>query len=187
MQKHSQEELSNPIDWVSIREFARKRGVAEGSIRHHIKMGRLEGCMDVSNPKRPLINVTLAEQALAKYVNPMYERKSDLLATDRQSSTPPGQRSLAEVKRVTAEIKMQREALTLRKEKGQLVDKDAVYAALFTAGQELRQAFTSLPDRVIDSILAAEDRPTAHGILSDAIAEVLRSVGEIEKRELVTR
>jgi len=82
---------------------------------------------------------------------------------------------------------MQQKDLELRKEKGEVVDKDVVYKTLFKAGQELREAFKGIPDRVIDDVLAAPDRLTSHAILSDAITDVLERFSEIAEREITKR
>lgn len=187
MQGKKRPKVEVPQDFVSIRKYAALKKVVESNIRYHIRQGRLDGCIDYTNPDRPLINVAMADAALERYLNPMYERQQDMAAIDKGSATPPGQRSLAEVKRVTAEIEMQRRALLLRKEKGQLLDKDEVYKSLFAAGQELRQTFTSLADRCIDDILAAPSRKDAHAVLSEAVAQSLEKFTEIQSRELSSR
>jgi len=175
-------------DYVSIREYADIKGVAMNAIRYHIKEGRLEGCIDYTTPHRPKINVALADKALAQYINPDYQVGKNLAATepDAVKSDEP-RKSLNEIKRLTAEIIMQQKDLELRKEKGEVVDKDVVYKTLFKAGQELREAFKGIPDRVIDDVLAAPDRLTSHAILSDAITDVLERFSEIAEREITKR
>lgn len=178
------EETKSPAEWVSIREYARQKGVGETTIRHHIKQGRLEGCIDYSKPKRPLINIALADKSLAESINPNYDRGRDLGELNRSVSAPISQLTITDVKKKTAEIKMHREALLLRKEKGELVDKAEVYKALFAAGAELRNAFTTIPDRIIDQVLASQDRAEAHQVLTNAIQEALNKISEIEGREI---
>lgn len=95
-----------------------------------------------------------------------------------------GGRSLADIKRQTAEVKLRLAAVELKQKQGQLVDKDLVFRSLFAAGQEMRTAMQAIPDRVIDSILAAKDRNSAHVILYEEITNALERLHEIYKRGL---
>lgn len=63
--------------------------------------------------------------------------------------------------------------LKYEKEKGVLVEKEAVYRDLFRKGKELREAMLAIPDRVIDEIRSKSSRQAAHKCLTDAIHEAL--------------
>lgn len=94
--------------------------------------------------------------------------------------------SKAELDRQLARIKLQKEAIELKKIQGSLLDKQKVYATLYGFGQELRTALMSLPDRVIDEILASPDRNVAHNKLTEAIAKELERMAEFQERELTS-
>ncbi len=192
---------------LSIREFSRwlaDRGinVTDVAIGKAIKAGKIDKAIDWTNPKRPKLNPELACEEWGKNYDPSYHRKDELTdkiadgvkapkatkkkasAEDTDAPQPTNGKSLAEIKRQTAEVKLHREALELKKTRGELVDKQKVYRALFSAGQEVRTAFQAVPDRVIDDILAAKTRNEAHGVLFNAIADTLEMLSEITNREL---
>lgn len=196
---------------LSIREYSRwlaDRGVnvTDVAIGKAIKAGKIDKAIDWTNPKRPKIDPELASQEWGKNYDPSYHRKDSIteklgetvsVSKPKSNPKPKGKpkedepeqedgtrKSLAEIKRQTAEVKLHREALELKKTRGELVDKQKVYRALFSAGQEVRTAFQSLPDRFIDDILAAKTRNEAHGVLFNAIADTLEQLSEITNREL---
>lgn len=97
------------------------------------------------------------------------------------SPIPSNGKSLAELKRLKAEVDVQMAALGLKEKRGQLVDKDTVYREFFAFGQEVRQAFQMLPDRVIDEIMASSSRQQAHKLLAEEIDAVLLRLSEMQK------
>lgn len=176
---------------ISIRKFAKQLGIAETSIRKAIESERIVKGVIKDESGRPWI---LPDIAKAEYLNthdPDYKRRPEIYeklkqeAGKEETNTPsPTGQSTAELKRMLSEIRVQKESIELRKAKGELVDKKKVYAQLFTMGQEMRATFQAIPDRVIDSILAAKDRNEAHNILSLAISEALTQLAEIQKRDI---
>lgn len=90
-----------------------------------------------------------------------------------------------EAERVTAVLKAKILQITYKEKQGQLVPIDKVNSVLFGYGQEIRNAFESIPDRVIDKILAvAEKRHEARKILVDEIHDTLELLADINSREL---
>lgn len=85
---------------------------------------------------------------------------------------------MAELKRKQAALKLQTEAITLRKLQGGLLDKKQVFAAQFEAAKQIRLGFESVPDRTIDAILAAGNRTAAHAVLAAEINAQLERVAE---------
>lgn len=90
-----------------------------------------------------------------------------------------------EAERVTAVLKAKILQITYKEKQGQLVPIDKVNSVLFGYGQEIRNAFESVPDRIIDRILAvAEKRHEARKILVDEIHDTLELLADINSREL---
>lgn len=90
-----------------------------------------------------------------------------------------------EAERVTAVLKAKILQITYKEKQGQLVPIDKVNSVLFGYGQEIRNAFESVPDRIIDRILAvAEKRHEAKKILVDEIHNTLELLADINSREL---
>jgi hypothetical protein len=97
---------------------------------------------------------------------------------------PDGRKSKAELDRLKAEVQLQLSALELRERKGQLVDKDRVYRALYGIGQEIKTSILSVPDKVLDNILAAGTRNEAFQLLYAALTDALTQLSEIKEGDL---
>jgi hypothetical protein len=187
---------------VSIREFARIVGVSDMAVRKAIAAGKIVEAIDYTNPQRPKIDAVKAAQEWGKNYDPSYERSDKVSESinvethkaprrsDVDTGIPnlphpsEGGRSLADIKRQTAEVKLRLAAVELKQKQGQLVDKDLVFRSLFAAGQEMRTALQTVPDRCIDGILAAKDRNDAHVILYNEITTALERLSEIYRRGL---
>lgn len=90
-----------------------------------------------------------------------------------------------EAERITSVLKAKILQITYAEKKGELVSIDKVNSVLYGYGQEIRNAFESVPDRIIDRILAvAEKRHEARKILVDEIHDVLQLLADINTREL---
>ncbi|MGI9158139.1 MAG: hypothetical protein ACR2K1_00150 [Saprospiraceae bacterium] len=178
---------------ISLREFARRLSISEGAVRKAIKEGKINTGVQYDANGKPTIIPDVALSEWGKTYNPNYDRNPALYQKLDEAAGAnvqagdaghPGNRSTAELKRLLSEIRVQKEAIELRKTKGELVDKKKVYAQLFQMGQEVRSALQAVPDRVIDGIIAARDRSEAHTILTLAINEALNTLSEIQKREI---
>jgi phage terminase Nu1 subunit (DNA packaging protein) len=89
-----------------------------------------------------------------------------------------------EAERITSVLKAKILQITYSEKKGQLVPIDKVNTVLFGYGQEIRNAFESIPDRIIDRILAVADkRHEARRILADEIQDTLELLADINNRE----
>jgi len=82
----------------------------------------------------------------------------------------------AEALRVEKVARAKLAEIELNKAIGLLVVKDAVHKQLFAFGQEVRQALLVVPDRCIDSVIAAKNRSEAHNILSKELHEALEKL-----------
>lgn len=180
------------IEAISIKEYARRKGCSDTAVRKAIAAGKItKGVID-RDTKRPKILPSVADKEWATNFNPAYVRdapiQNKLLEQVQEAPpapVPDGRKSLAELKRLQAEVRLQHEAILLREKKGQLVDKDHVYRALFEAGQQIRSAMMAMPDRVIDGLMAADSRNEAHTILTQAIIEALEVVTNVEASEVI--
>lgn len=192
---------------ISIREYGRRRGCSDTAVRKAINAGKIiEGVARDKRGKVLGINEEIANAEWAMNHDPMKERVTQngeasarFLEPETNAEPNPqpkqqgkstgysgaaNENSLAAAKRVQALYKAKLSELEYKQKSGKLVDKQEVYKQLYGAGQELRQAFQTIPDRFIDDILAATNRNEAHQILFNAIADVLEGLAEIEKREL---
>lgn len=187
---------------IAIREYARRVGKTDTSVHKAIKAGKIVKGVVVDKDGKKKIDPDVATAEWDLHKDPSYQRtyksgKSNTEEIDAPvvsipsgnapAQSPGTKKSLADIKRDTAEVKLHISALELKEKKGQLVDKEKVYKALFAAGQEVRTTFQSIPDRVIDEILSAPTRNDAHAILFNAIADGLEQLSEVVNREIVIR
>jgi hypothetical protein len=175
-------------EYISLREYGRRKGCSDTAIRKAIKSGKIVKGVIRKPGERPVIDPVVADAEWGMNFNPTYTDRNDtlrknLLGSAAAASEEAG-RSLADIKRQTAEVRLRLDALELKERMGQLVDKDAVYRALFAAGQEFRTAMQAIPDRVIDDILAARNRNEAHQVLFNAIADQLEMLSDLSNRPI---
>lgn len=103
----------------------------------------------------------------------------DTVSGDLEESIPK-----TEAERITSVLKAKILQITYAEKKGQLVPIDKVNSVLFGYGQEIRNAFESIPDRIIDRILAlADKRHEAKRVLVDEIHDTLKLLSDIETRD----
>lgn len=196
--------MSEEIATVSIRQFAKYRGVSDTAIRKAINAGKIvEG--RIFKNGIPCIIPDIATRELDLYeASPTRGHKKDTNPdpvkpqTKPKAAAPapvvqptevpkPPAGSLAAARLVQAQLKAKTMEVELKEKIGELIDKKKVYDALFGFGQEIRATFSVIPDRFIDEILAAPSRNDAHNILNNAIADALEHLTDIQKRDLTPR
>jgi hypothetical protein len=193
--------MENPI---SIREYARRRGVSDTAVRKAINSGKIERGRVFNDKGAPEILESIANEEWAQYA-PVVKPAKATTVTPIQSAKPaapnptppapvvpheapkPQAGTIAAARLVKEQLNAKLLEIELKEKLGKLVDKDKVYAALFSAGKELRVNLQTIPDRHIDDILAAPSRNEAHTILYNAIAEVLEQITELGKTDFTRK
>jgi hypothetical protein len=190
--------------YVSIREYARQKGVSDTAVHKAIAAGHiLDDALQIVDGKKKGIDPSLADFQWSQSISVAKSRKPDpesrftapkpapkpapvrdIPADTSLAPTANGAPSTAKAQQVEAVFKAKLRELEFKKKSGSVVDKAQVYRALFAAGQEIRTAFQSIPDRTIDDILAAPSRNDAHTILARAIDEALNIVQDIQTRPI---
>lgn len=172
---------------VSIREYAKDLGVSDNSIRYAIKTGKITKGYDVKNKK------IIVEEADKEYGFVLRVKKNneklkksfsskdleDIEGVNIEEITIKKDDTIVDIERKHAYIKAQRDLLKLKTEAGELQNKEDTYRELFNFGKEVRLAFQSLPDRIIDQIITME-RNKAHKLLAENINDVLLKLTEIK-------
>jgi hypothetical protein len=194
---------------VSIRQFAKDRGVSDTAIRKAIKAGKIINGRVFKNGVPCIIpSIAAAELDLyeasptrgkaPKLQTPPTEKKpvkaaptpapppAPPVALSNEPPKPPAG-SLAAARLIQAQLKAKDMELDLRKKTGDLVEKKKVYEALFSFGQEIRATFQVIPDRHIDEILAAPSRNDAHAILYKVISNALETLADFGKRDITPK
>jgi hypothetical protein len=173
---------------VSVREFSRQIGCSDVAVHKAIKAGKIvKGYVKVS-PKKWMIDPDIAASEWGKHFNPNYDRNENIRAKIGDGPKAPAEveepktgQSLAEIKRLNAQVKLQLDAIELKKKRGELVDKRQVYTALFEAGQTIKNQVLGVPDRILDEMLAASSRNEAHTILYKALVQALEALADTNK------
>lgn len=191
---------------VSIRQYAKDRGVSDTAIRKAIDAGKIVNGRTFENGiPRIIPSIATAELAL-------YEASPGRGKTTKPQPTPTAKRvkvaptpaqppaaavsaeapkppagSLAAARLIQAQLKAKDMEISLKQKMGDLVEKKKVYDALFMFGQEIRATFQVIPDRHIDEILAAKSRNDAHGILYKVISDALETLAEMGKRDITPK
>ena len=185
---------------VSIRQYAKDKGVSDTAIRKMITAGKIVKGLVRDEKGIPKINVEEANKEYDLYeANAGRGRKKETEAPAAQPpaaqkvvtheapppqhpNPPPG--SLAAVKLIKAKLDAKALELKVKKAEGLVVDKQKVYSALFSFGKEMRVNMQAIPDRFIDQILAAGSRNEAHTVLFNAISDALESLADLGKMDL---
>lgn len=178
---------------ISLREYARRLGVSDTAVRKAIKAGKIVKGV-VRKDGKPFIVQSVADAEWRENHKPtmqvtqsgkhMFAETANV--GDKASVPSSSEATFAAAKRAKAVYDAKLAELEFKKKSGSLVDKNEVYKALYGAGQEMRAAFTSIPDRVIDDLLACKNRHEAHQKLTDAIYEALETFTNIEKRDITS-
>lgn len=188
---------TGPQGGVTQSQYAKDRGVSESMVRKWISTQRIVLGVYRDDKGRPWVIPHVADDELRKNLDPAYQMKAQTRAMlegkaapepQAATTTPPPSKddeprggSINELKKAHLLLKVKREKMELDKRAGELVEKRAVYRALFEFAAMLRSDLEAIPDRVTDDMLAAEDRHTAYSILSDDLHRVLNKFAEMNE------
>lgn len=193
-----------PKGWIKVAEFAKLIGASQQVISTAIKRGSIpEACADrvgtgatspyyidpqpaaknwynCLNAANPLTRQL--HEGLEKYIK-TFDRAAIAKEKKKKATESEGM-SLSEAQRRREIAKALEAELDLKKKEGSLVEKAKVYDQLFAAGQQLRNALLSIPDRVIDEVVAVSNsRTKALNVIYDAIAKELERLTDVGVNE----
>ena len=173
---------------LSIRAYARHRGVSDTAVHKAIRAGRItpeaDGTID---PER-------ADRDWAKNSDSPREgtaRRAETVAVKEPASEPvtpafhTGGTSLLQARTVNEVVKAQTNKVRLAQLKGDLVDRSQAIAQVFKLARAERDAWLNWPAR-ISAQLASQlgvDAHTLHVALEAAVREHLLELGEVRPRE----
>lgn len=176
---------------LSIREYARTKGVSDTAVRKAIAAKKISAGYDAENKK---IVVALADQEWGDTIVRVHAQETHPPAaatngpadeaTEAGDIVVKNDETYAEALRKDLIIKANINALKLRMKEGEVVEKSKVYNTLFAFGKQLRLRFQSIPDRIIDDVLAAAGRNEAHALLLNAITDVLEELTGTAENEI---
>ena len=173
---------------LSIRAYARHRGIADNAVRKAIKTGRIipesDGSIDVSKADSAWeANTDHTKRHIPEEirdVDPATAMESVRQTLTENGRTPMGMNSFTQARTAHEIAKAHLARLRLQEKKGQLIGKDQVKAQIFRLGRDFRDAWINWPARV-SSQMAAELQVDEHGlhmILERAVREHLNELGD---------
>lgn len=195
-------------DIVSIRQYAKELGVSEATVRLAIRSGKItNGVQKSEKDGKPQIIRSIAtdewkgsytgktnasEVLKEKFFGEEDEPNTHVVKNTPQSESVPGMnvgQELPIMENPTtmrdAQLKEQIYKANMAEIKynvalGKLVKKDDVYKAFFEFGTQIREAIQSIPDRVVDLIIASSNRNEAHEILSAELSRALENLSNFK-------
>ncbi len=174
---------------VSIREYARHRGVAESTVRKALQSARIAAEPDGT------IEPGTADAAWARNTNAAKRRKRKAvpkaaLEAARETLTESGQRpagvgmTFMEARTASEVLKVQTARINLQRLKGEVIDRARAIAHAFRFAREMRDAWLNWPARV-SALMAADlgvDPHTMHTALEKHVRQHLDELAEVEPR-----
>ena len=172
---------------ISIREFARRKGVSDTAIHKHIKAGHLKECIRQLSNGRPALVADIAEREWTEFGAGTHsahftksKRSNGHIVAQSGGSLPQSDGTMLAAKKAKEVYAAKLAQLNYERAAGMMVSKEKVYKAFYAVGAELKQAIEKIPDRIIDDILSATDRHEAHAILYAALNEALEKLSNFE-------
>lgn len=174
---------------ISIRAYARHRGVTDTAVHKAIRAGRItpeaDGTIDADRADREWARNSDVPKVgtrakAAKVVVPDTSTPSN----DRPAALPTGGTSLLQARTVNEVVKAQTNKVRLARLKGELVDRPQAIAHVFKLARSERDAWLNWPARISAQMAARLDvDPHAmHVALEAAVREHLQELGELRPR-----
>ena len=172
---------------VSLRAYARHRGVSDTAVRKAIKSGRIQtesdGTIDVAKVDRQWERNTDRAQQRASSAKTKAVPKAalDAVADTLNENGHAGSGTTYMQARIANEVlKAQTNRIKLQQLKKELVDRNRALAQVFTLARAERDAWLNWPTR-ISSRLAAElgvDTHRLHSLLEQEVRQHLQALGD---------
>lgn len=174
---------------LSIRAYARHRGVSDAAVRKAIAAGRItpeaDGTVDPERADAEWARNTEAPRSgtRAKPVRATVSPES-APAAEGQGALPTGGASLLQARTVNEVVKAQTNKVRLARLKGELVDRNQAVAHVFKLARAERDAWLNWPARISAQMAArlAVDPHTMHVALEAAVREHLQELGDLRPR-----
>ncbi|MBK8072033.1 MAG: elements of external origin [Ramlibacter sp.] len=174
---------------ISIRAYARHRGVTDTAVHKAIRTGRVtpeaDGTIDADradadwarNTDAPKGNKGRAESVVVREANG--ESSAGLPASQSTGGT-----SLLQARTVNEVVKAQTNKVRLARLKGELVDRPQAIAHVFKLARSERDAWLNWPARVSAQMAAklGVDAHAMHVALEAALREHLQELGDLRPR-----
>ena len=174
---------------ISIRAYARHRGVSDAAVRKAIAAGRItpeaDGTLDPDRVDGQWARNTEAPRngTRTKPVRVAVPQESGQ-PQEGPTPLPAGGTSLLQARTVNEVVKAQTNKVRLARLKGELVDRSQAIAHVFKLARAERDAWLNWPARVSAQMAASlgVDPHAVHVALESAVREHLQELGEMRPR-----
>ena len=174
---------------ISIRAYARHRGVSDAAVRKAIAAGRItpeaDGTIDAERVDREWArNSDAPRNGTATRAVKVAVPEPSGAAGDGTAALPAGGTSLLQARTVNEVVKAQTNKVRLARLKGELVDRPQAIAHVFKLARSQRDAWLNWPARISAQMAAklGVDPHTMHIALEAAVREHLQELGEMRPR-----
>ena len=174
---------------LSIRAYARHRGVSDAAVRKAITAGRItpeaDGTLDAARADAQWSRNTEAPRVGTRTQAARAPVPADSAPTgDAAATLPTGGASLLQARTVNEVVKAQTNKVRLARLKGELVDRNQAIAHVFKLARTERDAWLNWPARNSAQMAArlGVDPHTLHVALEAAVREHLQELRELRPR-----
>lgn len=174
---------------LSIRAYARHRGVSDAAVRKAIAAGRItpnaDGTLDPAQADAQWSRNTEVPRVGSRTPAARAPVPTDAApSTDPGAALPAGGASLLQARTVNEVVKAQTNKVRLARLKGELVDRNQAIAHVFKLARTERDAWLNWPARISAQMAArlGVDPHTLHVALEAAVREHLQELGELRPR-----
>jgi len=191
-------------EYISLREFARRKSVSIGAVQHALDSGRIARARGGKSIDWSTQSIAWeANRDLSKVRDPEAKAIRAAQAEEIQSGSPgdPVLSNLAKAKLANAAYVAKMRKLAYEREAGKLVEKEQVEAALFRFCRDSRDQILNIPDRVAASVTSnlmevveaslksvfseADARKAADAISSEKVDKIVRREWDKESRQVL--
>lgn len=173
---------------VSVRAYARHRGIADNAVRKAIKAGRItpesDGTIDIAKADAAwdanTDHTKRHDPAAFKDIDPEEAMNSVKQTLAENGRAAHGMNSFTQARTAHEIAKAHLARQRLQEKKGQLINKDMVKAHVFRLGRQFRDAWINWPSRV-SAQMAAElqvDEHVLHMTIERYVREHLNELGD---------
>jgi len=166
---------------ISIRAYARHRGVTDTAVHKAIRAGRItpepDGTIDIGRADSEWVRNSEPAQAGTR-------AKAVKVAVPDAPALPAGGTSLLQARTVNEVVKAQTNKVRLARLKGELVDRPQAIAHVFKLARAERDAWLNWPARISAQMAArlGVEPHTMHVALEAAVREHLQELGDMRPR-----
>ena len=171
---------------ISIRAYARHRGVTDTAVHKAIRAGRVtpeaDGTIDIDRADREWArNTDTPKNGTQQRAESVAVREN---AGEQTAALPTGGTSLLQARTVNEVVKAQTNKVRLARLKGELVDRSQAVAHVFKLARAERDAWLNWPARVSAQLAAGlnADPHAVHVALDAAVRQQLQDLGDLQPK-----